>query len=60
MSTQKARIMLNSLVEAILQHVRGVNLYGMAQHAAAAINLQADDLAAVIHADSQEAAWRDF
>jgi hypothetical protein len=58
LSTQKARIMLNSLVEAILRHVRGVNLYGTLQHAA--INLQADDLAAVIHADLLVAAWRDF
>jgi len=58
LSTQKARIMLNSLVEAILRHVRGVNLYGTRDHAA--IDLQADDLAAVIHADTLEAAWRDF
>jgi len=57
LSTQKARIMLNSLVEAILRHVRGVNLYGTRDHAA--IDLQADDLAAVIHADTLAAAWRD-
>jgi len=58
LSTQKARIMLNSLVEAILRHVRGVNLYGTRDHAA--IDLQANDPAAVIHADTLEAAWRNF
>jgi hypothetical protein len=57
LSTQKARVLLNSLLAAIIRYVRGTRLYGSSN--AAFVDMQADDLARVIHHADRAQAWGD-
>ena len=57
LSTQNARILLNALVPVMRKHVRGVRLYGSGH--SAAIDLQADDLAGIVHDETFENALTD-
>jgi hypothetical protein len=58
LSTQKARILLDTLVPVMRKYVRGVRLYGSGH--SAAIDLQADDLAGIVHDEKFENALHDF
>jgi hypothetical protein len=57
LSTQKARVLLSSLLAAIIRYVRGTRLYGSSN--AAFVDMQADDLAGVIHHADRAQAWGD-